>query len=296
MSLQAGAREILDTARISKVWKVAAYPTPGENRPPNLISEFSYSDEPDNGETPGRELQKALRTNFPHKVYFNYFYNWVRDKHKDLVDVQEIQSQRGNSLHVEPSESQVFSNFEGFEVDGSSSSEPSLWLLAAVAMSLSTHISPESATFAMVAEAFDREGERASITIDYYYSNGPRTSRLKADLGYWRYFAQTRGLHLSLSNDRFATDSLSTAERDELYNLVVWLIGIPQIDSWSQTNTVVKINSKVGEVIVQSLVTMRLQISWDSEHNLVSCSKRTSNDIISERIFSEIRPAADASS
>lgn len=65
MSLQAGAKELLNSARTSKVWKVTAYPIPRGNRPPDLVSEFSYSDEPDN------ELQKAVHKMLGYSVNEN---------------------------------------------------------------------------------------------------------------------------------------------------------------------------------------------------------------------------------
>lgn len=279
MSLQAGAKEFLDTARTSAVWKVTRYPIAQESRPPVLVPASPYSDEGEDERT-GAKVQKFVPTNFPHQVYMGYFYNWINDLHRGLIDVQEMQSQWESNVHLESSESQAFSNFEGFAVDELHCFEPSLWLLGAVATSLSIHISPESATSAMIAEVFDRRGKRKSPKMNHHYSHGPGNSRLQADLQYWRYFAQTRGLHLNLSNDKFAFEALSIEDKDELYNLIVWLIGFPRGEGWTQTKTTVKIRGEVGEIVVQSLLSMGLRITWHLEHNLVSHSDMTPSNII----------------
>jgi len=208
----------------------------------------------------------------PHEIYFKHCYHWIKVYHLDLVDVQGMQSQFESQLNFEGSEGHAFCSYEGFAVGETHCFEPSIWLLAAVTMSLNNHISPKIATNAMTAEVFDQVhlGRRESLNVNRYYSHEPGKYPLQVDLDYLGYFARTRGMHCNLSNDRVAADSLSPEEAGEIFNLLDLLIGRPISDSLFppqhiDSNTKVKIKGKAGDAIIQSLLRMRLGITWDSE-------------------------------
>ena len=233
-------------ARKSKAWKVTAYPTWRSPASP------CFSTLP-------LELSNIRPQRDPKEVYFDYFYPWVRTAHANLVNVLQMESQWEAPLPMDLPDDPMCQSFEGFVVDASPCQEPALWLLAAVTLSLSTHILPESATFSLISEVFDRSND---MVDEGRYSTSNLAGRLKADIGYWQYFARSRGLHHNLTGETFQLESLPVDEREHLLYLLFDVIGRKKNvdENFWRCSLFTVATVPVTRVIVTSLLSMGVKV------------------------------------
>ena len=246
---------------------------------------------------------------FAHEVYFAYFYSWIKQKHAELAEPEEMEKrwpfQREISLALTSS-----ANYEGFLVEDAYCSCASMWLVAAVTAALQMHMKPETAAFTLVANTFS---ESHTLARENSYFDGPLKGRLTKDMGYWGAFAQTRGLMRHQAGQHFDINSLSTDGKKDLEALLHWLIGSPkrkisranasprrsfnpglspaQLAGWSQTADIVHVGGDGAAMsIIESLIEMGLNIKvdWESED-----TDQTGNRVAQISYYSQRQPSRD---
>ncbi|KUJ20518.1 uncharacterized protein LY89DRAFT_445737 [Mollisia scopiformis] len=151
-----------------------------------------------------------------HDVYFSYFYSGVTE-HSNVIDANAMEDRW--KFHPECN-SVSKPHLEGFVVDETPCSSGYLWLLASLALTLETHLTPQDAVFAVLSEVFDLSTLKNSNT----FTHGPLTPRLKSDVNYWISFAKSRRMQDAMSQETFDYHLLHGHPKEDLINLLILLL------------------------------------------------------------------------
>lgn len=174
---------------------------------------------------------------------------------------------RNDNLHL------PHANYEGISVDNAKCDSKPVWLLAAVNAAMMRAMISEDASFYLIAKVFDKSGGSLHNNPTPY-SEGRLASRLRADMGYWRSFATTRGMLQSHSppvldlmsldepygesqdseTPEITLEQLTPEDLEELNDLLHWLIGAVNSSQWSQRVSTVRVRPQSKALNVAKVV------------------------------------------